>query len=193
MNRPPAVQGRQVIIGERRGRWGSARESKPVQERGRRSLDELHADACQRVAKLQQAIDLVGAEALLEKLRAEEAHGAVHQGGSPSFPPSSNLCAEFHRCQRAEGQRHSIVVQASEFAHSETVAEVTRVQAELETLRRERDALKAEVDDDARRRQARILSSPSLDLVPTQVRSQTGGSVAGTAMDVVSGKFCGTR
>ena len=49
MNRPPVVQGRQATIGERRGRSGSASESKP----GR--------IACKRVAKLQKAIDLVGA------------------------------------------------------------------------------------------------------------------------------------
>ena len=132
----------------------------------------------------------------METLRAEEAQGAVHQGGSPA-----NDSAEFKRVRGIVAELiaanarnwHATVVQASGFAHSETVAEVTRVQAELETLRRERDALKAEVDDDARRRQARILSSPSLDLVPTQIRSQTGGSVAGTAMDVVSRKLCGTR
>ena len=82
---------------------------------------------------------MVGAEAQLVKLRAEEAQGAVHQGGSPV-----NVSAEWKRvrgmvaddrCQRAEGKRH--YCPSERVCHSETVADVTRVQAELETLRRE--------------------------------------------------------
>ena len=201
-----------------------------------RNPDEAAADACARVSKLQQAIDVLDAgdpvahslQQELKKARAQariapvedriksttafvesarkrateprrrspkpKQTSAKEKPGwpdwqrkrraqlrilSPSIP--EGLFVELERLRRqvkeltaANSQyRHATLVEASRFFHSEVVAEVNKVQAELEVLRRERHALTHSLaggPDEGRWKQAKKLGGPTLDLVPMQPR-----------------------
>ena len=133
--------------------------------------------------------DVRDGEARLERLRAEAA-----QDVCPPTVVESSVNAELERLRglvaelRANSEESSTTLsEPSRVANPDVVAHMN---AELAALPQERDALQASVqalpnpDNSARRKQARTLAAPSLDLVP--VNQIIASSSTSTAMDLAS-------